>query len=37
MNNLTPEDRTVGKENYYEALGVTRRDFLREAIGAALA
>src|SRR5262249_24725734 len=26
--NLTPEERTVGQENYYEAVGVTRRDFL---------
>ena len=30
--NLTPEEQAVGKENYYEAMGVTRRDFLKGAI-----
>src|SRR5690606_9343483 len=32
--NLTPEEQAVGKENYYEAMGVTRRDFLKGAIAA---
>lgn len=26
---LTPEQRQTGKDNYYEAIGVTRRDFLK--------
>jgi predicted dehydrogenase len=30
--NLTPEEKTVGRDNYYEALGVSRRDFLKEVI-----
>jgi len=34
MSNLTPEQKQVGMDNYYEALGVTRRDFLK---GVALA
>jgi len=25
---LTPEDKAIGKENFYEAVGTTRRDFL---------
>ena len=32
--NLTPEEKTVGSDNYYEALGVSRRDFLKEVIAA---
>ena len=32
--NLTPEERAVGRDNYYEATGVTRRDFLRGVVGA---
>ena len=35
--NLTPEEREVGRANYYEAVGVreetTRRGFLRDVIG----
>ncbi len=31
--NLTPEERDVGKSNYYEALGHTRRDFLKGSSG----
>ena len=27
--NLTPEQKAVGRDNYYEAMGVTRRDFLK--------
>ncbi len=34
---LTPEQREIGKDNYYEAVGVTRRDFLKGAAGAGLA
>ena len=34
MNKLTPEERAVGQDNYYEAVGVTRRDFLKEVLGA---
>lgn len=34
--NLTPEEKEIGRENYYDAVGVTRRDFLvANAIGAA--
>ena len=32
--NLSPEERAIGRDNYYEALGVTRRDFLRGVVGA---
>ena len=32
--NLTPEEKAVGSDNYYEALGVSRRDFLKEVIAA---
>src|SRR6478672_3883595 len=28
MNNLTPEERAVGKQNFDEATGSTRREFL---------
>ncbi|MGE0756930.1 MAG: gfo/Idh/MocA family oxidoreductase, partial [Pirellulaceae bacterium] len=28
MKSLTAEEREVGKDNYYEAVSVTRRDFL---------
>ncbi|MCA9269910.1 MAG: Gfo/Idh/MocA family oxidoreductase, partial [Planctomycetales bacterium] len=34
MINLTPEERAIGRDNYYEAVGVTRRDFLRGVVGA---
>ena len=27
--NLTPEEKEVGKGNYYDAIGHTRRDFLK--------
>ena len=30
--NLTPEQREIGKENYYEAVGSSRRDFLKGVI-----
>lgn len=29
---LTPEQRKIGQENYYEAIGVTRRDFLKGVV-----
>ncbi len=32
--NLTPEEREVGKSNYFEALGYTRRDFLKGSLAA---
>ena len=31
---LTPEQTAVARDNYYEATGVTRRDFLRGVVGA---
>lgn len=31
---LTPEQREVGRDNYYEAIGVSRRDFLKGVIAA---
>ena len=34
--NLRPEERLVGRENFYEAAGETRRDFLIKGIGAGL-
>ena len=30
--NLTPEQREIGKQNFNEAVGTTRRDFLKGAI-----
>lgn len=32
--NLTPDQKAVGKDNYYEALGVSRRDFMKEVVAA---
>ena len=32
MNHLTPEQRQTGRENFYNSLGVTRRDLLKAAI-----
>jgi len=32
--NLTPEETEVGRENYYEAIGVHRRDFLKGVVAA---
>lgn len=34
MKTLTAEEREVGKDNAYSAIGVNRRDFLREIVGA---
>jgi predicted dehydrogenase len=30
--NLTPEEKQVGRENYFDAVGYTRRDFLRNVV-----
>ncbi|MCA9164380.1 MAG: Gfo/Idh/MocA family oxidoreductase, partial [Planctomycetales bacterium] len=32
--NLTPEEKLVGRDNYYEAVGVTRRDFMKSVVAA---
>ena len=32
--NLSPEEKEVGQENYYDALGYTRRDFLKGSLAA---
>jgi hypothetical protein len=32
--NLSPEDKEVGRDNYYEAMGVSRRDFIKNVIAA---
>lgn len=32
--NLTPEQRKLGRENFYNAVGATRRDFLQGALAA---
>lgn len=29
MTHLTPEEKAVGRDNYYEAIGVSRRDFFK--------
>lgn len=34
MNSLTTEEREVGRANYYEATGVSRRDFLKGVVAA---
>ena len=34
MMNLAPEEKEIGQGNYYEALGVSRRDFLKNVIAA---
>ena len=35
--NLSPEEKTIGRDNYYDALEVSRRDFFKEVIGAGVA
>jgi predicted dehydrogenase len=35
MMMLSPEERQVGRDNYYEAVGYTRREFLQNVVGAA--
>ena len=32
--NLTAEQKAIGKDNYYEAMGVTRRNFMKEIAAA---
>ena len=32
--NLSPEEKAVGQENFQDAIGVTRRDFLKTGIAA---
>ncbi|MDZ4850708.1 MAG: Gfo/Idh/MocA family oxidoreductase [Pirellulaceae bacterium] len=34
MDQLTPEEKKIGKDNFDEAIGVTRRDFLQGVVGA---
>ncbi|MFO0923714.1 MAG: Gfo/Idh/MocA family oxidoreductase [Pirellulales bacterium] len=33
MDQLSAEEKKVGQDNFYEAVGVTRRDFLRGVVG----
>jgi predicted dehydrogenase len=35
--NLTPEEKKIGKENFQESVGTTRRDFLKGGIAATVA
>lgn len=32
--NLTPDQRAIGKDNYFEAVGSSRRDFMKDVIAA---
>ena len=32
--NLTPEEKEIGLENYYEVVGVSRRDFMKRVVAA---
>ena len=32
--NLSPEDRAIGNDNFYEAVGVNRRDFMKNVVAA---
>ncbi len=34
MDNLSPDEKKIGKDNFDEAIGLTRRDFLQGVIGA---
>ncbi len=34
--NLTPEEREIGRDNYYDVVGHTRRDFLKGALAAGI-
>ncbi len=34
MNQLSPDEKTTGQNNYYEAVGVTRREFIQGVVGA---
>ena len=33
MQTLTAEQKQIGQDNYYEAVGVTRRDFIKGVVG----
>src|SRR5262245_34021519 len=35
--NITPEQRDIGKQNFYESVGTTRREFLAGTVAAAAA
>ena len=35
--NLSPEEKQIGKDNFDEAVGTTRRDFLKGTIAATVA
>jgi predicted dehydrogenase len=35
--NLSPEEKKIGKENFHEAVGTTRRDFLKGGVAATVA
>jgi hypothetical protein len=35
MNQLSPEDKAIGQNNFYEAVGFTRREFMQGVVGAA--
>jgi predicted dehydrogenase len=35
--NLSPEEKQIGKNNFYEAVGTTRRDFLKKSIATTVA
>lgn len=32
--NLSPEEKAIGRENYYEVIGVSRRDFMKRVVAA---
>ena len=32
--NLSPEEKEIGRENYYEVIGVSRRDFMKRVVAA---
>ena len=34
MNQLSPEEKTTGQNNFYEAVGVTRREFMQGVVAA---
>jgi len=35
--NITPEEKQIGRENFHEAVGTTRREFLKESLAATIA
>lgn len=34
MDSLSPDEKKIGQDNFYEAVGVTRRDFMTGVVGA---